>query len=142
MQFLQVKYGTEKYLQSLLLRYKVLRVPLQLEFSVADFEKDKKDIHLCIFDDEKIVATCTFTQIATTRYKMRQVAVDTAIQQQGIGKKLIAFAEKFAKENGVTQIECNARETAVPFYQKMKYEVVGAPFLEVGIPHFFMHKEL
>jgi predicted GNAT family N-acyltransferase len=73
---------------------------------------------------------------------MRQVAVDTAIQQQGIGKKLIAFAEKFAKENSVTHIECNARETAVPFYQKMKYEVVGAPFLEVGIPHFFMQKEL
>jgi predicted GNAT family N-acyltransferase len=36
----------------------------------------------------------------------------------------------------------HARETAVPFYLKLGYEVVGGQFEEVGIPHFKMEKKL
>ena len=36
----------------------------------------------------------------------------------------------------------HARQTAVPFYLKLGYAEVGAPFQEVGIPHRCMEKPL
>jgi predicted GNAT family N-acyltransferase len=36
----------------------------------------------------------------------------------------------------------HARETAVPFYNALGYNSVGAQFEEVGIPHFRMEKAL
>ena len=36
----------------------------------------------------------------------------------------------------------HARETAVPFYERLGYATVGARFEEVTIPHFKMEKRL
>jgi predicted GNAT family N-acyltransferase len=36
----------------------------------------------------------------------------------------------------------NARDTAIPFYLHLGYELVGEPFVEVGIPHRKMRKAL
>ncbi|MEO8175011.1 MAG: GNAT family N-acetyltransferase [Sediminibacterium sp.] len=36
----------------------------------------------------------------------------------------------------------HARESAVGFYEKHGYKVVGDEFVEVTIPHFIMEKEL
>jgi predicted GNAT family N-acyltransferase len=36
----------------------------------------------------------------------------------------------------------HARATAVPFYLRLGYTVVGEPFEEVGIPHRGMEKAL
>lgn len=36
----------------------------------------------------------------------------------------------------------HARDTAVPFYNKLNYLQVGEPFIEVGITHFEMYKVL
>jgi predicted GNAT family N-acyltransferase len=39
-------------------------------------------------------------------------------------------------------MELNARETAVPFYEKLAYNTEGVRFEEVGIGHFKMTKKL
>ena len=36
----------------------------------------------------------------------------------------------------------HARETAVGFYEKLGYKVVGDKFTEVTIPHYVMEKKL
>jgi predicted GNAT family N-acyltransferase len=36
----------------------------------------------------------------------------------------------------------HARKTAVPFYERIGYQVAGEEFLEVGIPHYEMRKLL
>ena len=73
---------------------------------------------------------------------MRQVCVDSDFQQKGIGTKMIEFSEKWAKENNYTNIECNARESAVSYYEKHGYQKLGKAFREVSIPHFRMKKSL
>lgn len=73
---------------------------------------------------------------------MKQVAVEPSWQQKGIGKMLVEAAEDYARESGYDIIFCHARETAVPFYLKRGYEISGAPFTEVTIPHVYMEKRL
>jgi predicted GNAT family N-acyltransferase len=74
--------------------------------------------------------------------KMRQVAVDPHTQGTGVGRILVEASEAKARELGYAEIELNARETAVPFYLKLGYEVVGETFGEVGLPHKKMRKSL
>jgi predicted GNAT family N-acyltransferase len=71
---------------------------------------------------------------------MRQVAVAAAMQGKGVGARLVAASEDFAKEHGFQKITLHARETAVLFYERIGYQKIGERFEEVGIPHFKMEK--
>ena len=73
---------------------------------------------------------------------MRQVAVATEYQGQGVGGLLVDECERWSRKNGFTRIELNARETAVHFYDRLGYHVEAEPFVEVGIPHRRMFKNL
>jgi len=127
---------------ALALRTEVLRKPLGLEFTVAELNKDKEDIHFGLFEGDKIIACLTLTKADNRRMKMRQVAVDFAAQGKGLGSKLSKAAEEFAKEKGYRIMFCNARKVAVPFYEKLGYKIVSDEFTEVNIPHYTMEKQL
>lgn len=75
-------------------------------------------------------------------FKLRQMAVDPALQRSGVGTQLVNAADLYAVQEGKEKIVLHARETAVPFYTKLGYEVTGLPFTEVGIPHLRMEKFL
>ena len=74
--------------------------------------------------------------------KMRQVAVHPAYSRKGVGRALVMAAEEYASRAAFHAIVLNARETAVDFYLGLGYSRIGSCFLEVGIPHFFMKKDL
>ena len=136
------KYGSPEYELALELRNRILRKPLGLEFTEEELKKDEADIHFGLFDNEQITACLTLTKTPNKRMKMRQVAVDDSLQGKGLGRTLSTAAEKYALENCFEVMFCNARKTAVPFYQKLGYNIVGNEFIEVNIPHFMMEKRL
>jgi predicted GNAT family N-acyltransferase len=59
-----------------------------------------------------------------------------------VGSFLISESEKLAVAKGYNKIELHARDTAVEFYVKAGYSILGDVFQEVGINHFFMYKNL
>ena len=136
------KQSDPEYLLSLILRYKILRIPLGLTFSSYDLAKDKDDIHIGVFDGDVILASLILTDHGDHTMKMRQVAVDDRHQGQGIGKKLVLYADSYAREKGYRLIHCHARYTAKAFYLSLGYNVVGDEFTEVGIKHYYMEKLL
>ncbi|MES2619651.1 MAG: GNAT family N-acetyltransferase [Bacteroidota bacterium] len=138
------KFGFEskEYAQALALRTEVLRKPLGLEFTAAELNKDRKDIHFGLFEGDVILACLTLTKADNSRMKMRQVAVNFDAQGKGLGSKLSKAAEAFAKESGFQIMFCNARKVAVPFYEKLGYKIVSDEFTEVNIPHYTMQKQL
>jgi ribosomal protein S18 acetylase RimI-like enzyme len=77
-----------------------------------------------------------------TTLQLRQMAVDSAFQNRGVGAAIVAFSEAIAKENGYQKLVLHARDTAVGFYSKYGYQIVGDEFFEVGLRHFLMEKEL
>jgi hypothetical protein len=73
---------------------------------------------------------------------MRQVAVATSAQGKGVGSALVQYAELVAMQNGFDSMLLHARASAVPFYLRLEYAIVGDLFEEVGIPHYKMTKQL
>jgi ribosomal protein S18 acetylase RimI-like enzyme len=69
------------------------------------------------------------------------MAVSERLQGLGVGKKLIAFAEDILEAEKTTKIWLNARETAVPFYEKCGYKIEGEIFIikPIGF-HYLMTK--
>lgn len=139
-----IAYGSSAYDRALALRDRVLRAPLGLKFD-ADFlaiEKNPEHAHLAVLRGEDVVGVLIMTDVGGGQVKMRQVAVDDSVQGQGVGRLLVEFSEKWARERGFEEIVLNARETAAPFYTRLAYETVSDTFTEVGIPHRKMRKIL
>ena len=143
MTVLEIAFATPEYDQTVQLRDKILRKPLGLTFSEAQLSEEFADVHLAAFADDWTLRGClVLTPKGDKTLKMRQVAVEEAVQKLGIGRQLVEASEAFARRNGFNLMELNARDTAVPFYEKLNYVVGGEPFEEVGITHVKMMKNI
>jgi predicted GNAT family N-acyltransferase len=143
MVILNIEFATPEYDETVQLRDKILRRPLGLVFSEEQLAEEYADFHLAAYTNDWLLRGClVLTPKNDKTLKMRQVAVDEAVQKTGVGQQLVAASEALGRVRGFDIMELNARETAVPFYQKLDYSVVGERFEEVGIPHFKMTKKL
>jgi predicted GNAT family N-acyltransferase len=139
----QLDFLTPEYANSIQLRDLILRKPLNLKFLPSDLEKEGDSWHLACWDENHLMIACLILKpLDNMKVKMRQVAVDTPQQGKGIGKRLVLYAEVFARQRNFTKMVLHARKSAVAFYLQLGYEIEGPEFLEVGIPHFFMFKTL
>lgn len=137
-----IDHGTKEYQQMINLRHMVLRKPLGLDFSKEELEKEKNDILIGCFDDDKLEGCCMLTDIGNKVVRLRQMAVLSGLQGKGLGRVLMQFAENIARDRGFRTLSMHARKTAVGFYEKLGYRITGEEFVEVTIPHFVMEKAL
>ena len=137
-----IEHGSDEYQKMVDLRYEILRKPLGLKFSDDELEKEKEDILIGAFDDEKLLACCLITREKGNTCRLRQMAVQNNMQGKGIGATMMNFAENVARDRGFRTMSMHARKTAIGFYEKLGYKVDGDEFQEVTIPHFVMLKVL
>lgn len=140
--FKSIHHGSVEYALCIALRDRILRHPLGLYFTTEQLEAETDEFHLTAWDDNQLLACLVLKPVDVFTVKMRQVAVHENLQGQGIGKKLVAFAETFAREHLFKSMVLHARESAIPFYLAQGYELFGEPFTEVSIPHRSMRKKL
>ncbi|MEO8412554.1 MAG: GNAT family N-acetyltransferase [Ginsengibacter sp.] len=138
----QIDHGSHEYKQMIKLRYDILRKPLHLSFDEDELEKEKNDILIGAFEDEKMLGCCLLTEIDNESLRLRQMAVKNNVQGKGIGASMMRFAENVARDAGYKKLVMHARKTATGFYEKFGYKVSGHEFLEISIPHYIMEKKL
>ncbi len=138
----QIEYGSQDHKLMCILRDTILRKPLGLNFNTNKLEEERKDILIGAFIDDHITGCCMLTIIDNERLQLRQMAVINELQKKGIGKQVVQFAEKIAKAKGYSVIIMHARSTALEFYKQLGYHTEGNAFIEVGIPHYIMRKQL
>jgi Predicted acyltransferase len=138
-----ITYKSEAYWEMVELRNKILREPFGLVFSEDDLLREKDDM-LCVAKNEtnRIIACCVLTKKDESTAHLRQMAVSEIFQRQGFGSQILQFAEETARNSEYKTIILHARKTAVGFYAKHLYEVVGEEFIEVGMPHVEMVKRI
>jgi len=124
------------------LRHEILRKPLGLTFDEAELEKEKEDILIGAFEDDRLLGCCLLSPMDSSTIRLRQMAVPKNMQGKGIGRALMIFAENIARDQGYKRLCMHARRTAIGFYEKLGYAVSGDEFVEVTIPHFTMEKSL
>lgn len=138
----EIAYGSTEYKETVGLRYKILRRPIGLKYTAAQLNDEKNDSHLGCFLAGRVVGCLMMTPHSETVVRMRQFAVEGSMQRRGIGRALVEFTEQWARERDFEFITLHARETALGFYEKLGYAVVGERFIEVTLPHFTMEKAL
>ena len=136
-----VEHGSPEYRETIELRREILRLPLGLDFTEEDIEAEAAELHLAAWD-ERGLAGCLVLVPYGSDAKMQPVAVQPDRQGTGIGRAMVDEFERQASRDGYRRIVLNARDTAVPFYEKLGYAVEGEMFEEVTIPHFRMVKKL
>ncbi len=138
-----IEWGSPEYDLSVKIRYDLLRKPIGLEFTEAQLEAEWSDVHLACYDNNaEMMGSLMLTPQEDKSLKMRQVAVAEHCQRHGVGRCLVEAAEAYAKVNQFPKMILNARELAIPFYLQLGYELVGDTFIEVGISHNKMQKNL
>lgn len=138
----QIDFGTAEHRQMVNLRYEILRKPLGLNFTQEELEREKNDILIAAFEEEKMLGCCFLTHIDNNTLRLRQMAVQNNLQGKGIGASLMNFAENIARDRGYKSMMMHARKTTCSFFEKQGYKVEGDEFLQLTIPHFKMVKKL
>lgn len=137
-----VPHGSAEYEGAKAVRQEVLRTPLGLILTEKDTEGEETQLHIVGMQSGKVIGTVSLKPLEGHVMKLRQMAVSSAVQGQGVGASLVRAAEKRTREDGFESIECHARISALPFYEKLGYTAIGHPFTEVGQPHIKMIKPL
>lgn len=137
-----IRIQQPEYLEVLALRQSVLREPLGLNLYDEDLSAEV-DAQIFIYKiDDKIIGCLLGLPVEHDTMRLKQMAVAMNHQKKGIGNKLMQAAETFAKAKGFSKIVFHARSSAIPFYEKLGYEIMSETFEEVGIPHKKMGKTL
>lgn len=130
------------YKDALAIRYKVFvdeqKVPADLE--IDEFEDSS--LHLVLYEENQPVATARIYELANDTYKVQRVAVLKEHRTSGIGTLLMQEIERKAKTLKAVKLTLGSQNSAIPFYEKLGYEISSDEFMDAGIPHHSMTKTL
>ena len=129
------------------IRLEVLRknIPLPHAFN-GDF--DDNTFHLGAFKNNQLIAVSSFMkegkdEFIGSQYQLRGMATLKRFQGSGVGRLMVEEAVERLKRNAINVLWCNAREIAVPFYEKQGFRTFGKLFdIKFVGPHYVMLKEL
>lgn len=141
---IDIEFGSSRYNELVELRYKILLQPLGLKFLDSFRPEEARYLHIGCVEmlDNKLVGGLMLAPVDDSTIRLMQVAVDTIYQGEGIGRDLVKYAEKRAKEAGYSKIVMHAMLFVVDFYEKMGYHAEGDVFEEQGITFLKMVKSL
>lgn len=131
------------------LRQTILRPHQSLEEMDWPGDDHPEAIHLVAFEHNDAVGMVSFFPLARTgsaahkSYRLRGMGVVEPRRSAGVGTALLDRGVSLVSEDGGDEIWCNAREGAVPFYQRHGFTTVGA-FWDVPVigPHVVMVRSL
>ncbi|UXU63683.1 GNAT family N-acetyltransferase [Staphylococcus agnetis] len=110
------------------------------EEEIDEFEQTAT--HFIAYDGNgKALATARY-RIVDSIVKVERVAVLKEARGLGLGRQLMLFLEKNALNQGYTHFKLGAQTHAIPFYETLGYAAYGDQFLDGGIPHYFMKKQV
>ncbi|MDY0396100.1 GNAT family N-acetyltransferase [Virgibacillus halophilus] len=104
-------------------------------------EFDQTATHFIGVEDDVTVAAGRF-RIIGDHGKLERICVHKDYRNQSLGKQMIAAMEKELANQHIHKAELHAQTHALGFYKKLGYKVVSEEFMDAGIPHVSMVKEL
>jgi predicted GNAT family N-acyltransferase len=112
---------------------------VSMEEEIDEFED--VSTHFLLYDEEKPVGTGRF-RIVDGVGKVERICILPSHRKGGNGKLIMKKIEQFAKEKGINKLKLHGQTHAEEFYKKLGYETVSDVFMEAGIPHIVMVKEI
>lgn len=133
---------SETYKEALQIRHKVFvdeqGVPVNLEID----ELEAVTEHVVLYKEDQPVATARILELENATYKVQRVATLKPFRGQGCGARLMQEIESHVKKADAQKLILGAQNTAIPFYEKLGYTTEGEEFMDAGIPHHNMIKNI
>ncbi|MBD3109618.1 GNAT family N-acetyltransferase [Bacillus sp. AGMB 02131] len=115
-------------------------VPLEDELDEYD-QLDGHCHHILVHYDEKPVGTGRIRFVEGVG-KLERICILKPFRKFGLGKVIIEGLEDIAKELGVSEVKLHGQTHAEEFYRKYGYHTASEVFIEDGIPHVLMKKNI
>jgi predicted GNAT family N-acyltransferase len=112
-------------------------VPLEEEI---DAYEDAAE-HFIMYHEEAPIAAGRF-RFVDGYGKVERICVMKEARKTGAGKAIMNAIEDYARQKDIHKLKLNAQTHAIPFYAGLGYEIFSEEFLDAGIPHKTMLKEL
>jgi GNAT superfamily N-acetyltransferase len=128
--------------------------------SAVHLPSDSISIHLGAFADEEISSSAKHSPIGVITIclskrenklplpteeleaQFRKFAVAPEWQGQGVGSKLLEHAAAVARDAGARTMWCDARTSALPFYQRFGMQTEGSSFMRKEVEYVKMRRVL
>ncbi|MGW8528402.1 MULTISPECIES: GNAT family N-acetyltransferase [Nocardiopsidaceae] len=114
------------------------QVPVEEEWD----ERDTAAVHLLALADGVPVGTVRLVDQGDGTGLLGRLAVLPKGRGNGTGAALVRAAEERARERGFVRVELHAQTHALGFYARLGYTAHGDEFLDAGIPHLHMVRDL
>ena len=102
---------------------------------------DPEATHVVAIRRGSVVGTCRL-RFPRGRCKLERMAVDSSLRRTGIGIALMEEAEREALRRGASEVVLHAQRQSEAFYASCGFAAEGDTFLEEGISHVLMRKQL
>lgn len=121
------------------LRQKVMWPGKPLEFVVL--LNDDEGLHFGLYEKETLVSVISLF-INGNEGQFRKFATDDYFQGRGYGTKLLNHLILEAKKMNLKSLKCNARMTAIEFYQRFGMKVASDIIRKNGKDYIIMELDL
>lgn len=134
----------DEWTQYYQLRWQILRKPWGQPQGSEQDECEQQAIHKMVINEQgDVLAVGRLEKVGQYQGQIRFMAVSENARGQGLGQQIIKALEQQASQLGMHEINLNARESAVGFYQKLDYKQVKfSHTLFDEIKHYTMVKKL
>lgn len=115
-------------------------VPVEIEVDEYDTLHSISDHFLVVYHLQNIGTIRVKKEKDTIR--LQRFCILKEYRKLGIGRQVISFIEKYYKERNIYRVILDAQYSAYPFYEKCGYHCISKKFMEAGILHIKMAKDL
>ena len=135
--------------ETIIVRHPVLRFGKPIESCHFEGDDLPTTSHFGLYFEKQLVAIISSFKVQNklfseeNQYQIRGMAVLDEFQKKGFGEALLNYCENEIKLKKGNLIWFNARKTAVGFYKKSGYKILGDRFEipDVG-PHYILFKTI
>ncbi len=137
MQAKMIKHGSSEWREARQLRYKLFFKDTPHDESIMDDYYERESKHLAIIKNTVLIAYGRLSQIESKEYIISQMVVEPNFQSKGFGTKIIEYMLQMV---GNSTVILSSRLTAISFYKKFGFNVVGKEFIteSTGVAHIKM----
>nr|WP_207196539.1 MULTISPECIES: GNAT family N-acetyltransferase [unclassified Peribacillus] len=113
-------------------------VPIEEE--IDQYEEDST--HFVLYNEQEQPVGAGRFRVIDGVGKVQRICVLSTERKNGAGAMIMSAIGEFAEQNKIPQLKLDAQLHAIPFYSKLGYQIVSDEFMDAGIPHKTMKKNI
>jgi len=129
------------FARCIMIRTLVFVVEQNISAAIETDEFEKTATHYLVTDEGKALATARWQRIDDQTAKIERVAVLKDARGKGVGTKLMRYIlNAIHSDRKIQAIKVGSQNSAIPFYEKLGFQIIGEEYLDADIPHQMMVK--